>query len=76
MTNLIITHSIIVEFYTSRDFIFYEGLIKKPKGYSGAETKNEYNRMQNMKGSFYHFLLQILRFEIYGPISIINRITF
>ena len=44
MTNLIKTHSKIVEFYSSRNFIFYQGLIKRPKGYSSVKTnkKNDY----------------------------------
>ena len=40
------------------------------------KQRNECNRVQNTKGPFYHFLLQILRFEAYGPISIINRTIF
>ena len=39
MTNLIKTYSEIVEFYSSRNFIFYQGLIKRPKGYSSVKTK-------------------------------------
>ena len=57
-----------------RNLIFYWVLIKRPKGYSGTKRRKEYNGTQDTKWSFYHFLLQISLFQVYGPISIIVRV--
>ena len=50
MTNLIKRLSIIVGFYSSRNFIFYKGLIMSPIGYSTAKTKEwvQWNKKRKM----------------------------
>ena len=69
MTNLIITSSFVVGFYSSTLFLVFQVLIKGCKGnFSFKLQKLVFQREKNINDHFSHFLLLFLLFYVYRPI--------